>query len=93
MASDEALDEAQDEALKKAVNDAQKQANAVLSAIDKKQTSIVSVQVGDASPPAPVQMDMVAMAAAPAPNAKVVPPIEGGTQTVQASVTLNVKYE
>lgn len=42
---------------------------------------------------APVQMDMVAMAAAPAPNAKVVPPIEGGTQTVQASVTLNVKYE
>lgn len=50
VASDEALDEAQDEALKKAVNDAQKQANAVLSAIDKKQTSIVSVQVGDASP-------------------------------------------
>lgn len=50
VASDEAISKAQDEALKLAVKDAQKQGDAVLSAIGAKSQGISGIQVGSASP-------------------------------------------
>lgn len=90
-ATDEAVADATDEALTKAVKDAQKQADAVLKAIGATQEGIVSIEVGSASaPPSPAPAPVMASMANDGASAKM--PIEGGAQTVTASVTLHIKY-
>ena len=49
VASDEKLAKAQDAALKLAVKDAERQANAVLKAINAQSQGVVGIQVGNAS--------------------------------------------
>lgn len=95
VASDDDIAAATNEALKKAVKNAQDQADAVLEAVGSTSQGIVGIQVGDAGAPTPVPGPMFSMAnsAAAAPAAEATTPIEAATQTVQAQVTLNIKYE
>jgi uncharacterized protein YggE len=90
-ASDQAITDAQKVALRKATQDAQEQAKAVLSALSLAPKEVVSIQVNSAEAPAPrpyFGLQQTAKAADVAPPT----PVEGGEQTVQASVTLQISY-
>lgn len=92
VAADSAIAKAQEQALQEATLDAQRQANAVLAALNLKPAEVVNIQVnGAAAPPPPP----IALAAAPptdkAENRFSIPVI-GGEQEVQASVTLQIRY-
>lgn len=89
MATDEAIAAAQKEALRQAVVDAQQQSEAVLNALNFTANEIVSIQVNGAAPPQPLfrQADQLSSSVANASS-----PVIGGEQTVQASVTLQIRY-
>ncbi len=90
QAEETALEAAQQEALKEATQNAQLQAQAVLNSLNFQIQDIVGVQVNGASaPPSPGPIPMAAyrLDAAVAPT-----PIEGGDQTVTATVTLQIRY-
>lgn len=90
IAEDAALETARQQALRRAVNDAQTQANTVLSALNLGPEEIVTIQINGANLPMPVPMPRRAeMASAQADYAT---PVIGGEQTVQASVTLQIRY-
>ena len=90
IADDAALDSARQRALREAVNDAQAQANTVLSALNLGPQEIVTIQINGANPPMPVPLPRRAeMASASADYST---PVIGGEQTVQASVTLQIRY-
>ncbi|MBV5260143.1 DUF541 domain-containing protein [Synechococcus moorigangaii CMS01] len=90
-ATDAALAEAEKTALAEAAQDARNQAQTVLDTLGLSPQEIVQIQVNGATPPTPIfkTMDMARMAlestAAPSP-------VEGGEQTVNASVTLTIRY-
>lgn len=91
-ASDQAIAEAQKLALRKAAQDAQDQAAAVLSVLGLSPKEIVSIQLNGANAPSPVpypvaKLSMDARVASAPPT-----PVEGGEQSVQASVTLQISY-
>ncbi|MFS8118129.1 MAG: SIMPL domain-containing protein, partial [Microcoleus sp.] len=88
VAAESAIEQAQKQALKKATQDAQSQADAVLSALSLKRGEILSIQVNNASAPAPVYRQF---AAARSP-ADATTPVVGGEQEVDASVTLQISY-
>lgn len=90
VAGDEAIAQAQSQALTKATQDAQRQANAVFSALGLQSKEIVSIQVNGASPPPPVQVAELRLANAASKDS--VTPLVGGEQEVQASVTLQISY-
>ncbi len=90
IATDAALEAARQQALREAVNDAQAQANAVLGALNLGPQEIVSIQINGAAPPMPVPMPRQAQVAYA--EADVATPIIGGEQTVQARVTLQIRY-
>jgi hypothetical protein len=90
VADDAALEVARQQALREAVNDAQAQANAVLGVLSLGSQEIVSIQINGAAPPIPVPMPRQAENALA--QADVSTPVIGGEQTVQASVTLQIRY-
>jgi uncharacterized protein len=91
VATDGAISSAQKTALRAATQDAQSQASAVLSSLGLSSKEIVSIQVNGAATPPPRPLPYAAkvaqdsMAAAP-------PPVVGGEQQVEASVTLQISY-
>ncbi|MEB3313444.1 MAG: SIMPL domain-containing protein [Cyanobacteriota bacterium] len=89
IADDTALEAARQEALKRAVADAQAQAAAVLGALNLRSQEVVSIEINGAIPPRPMPM---ARQVAAAPAADMATPVMGGEQTVQARVTLQIRY-
>lgn len=92
VAADSAIAKAQEQALQEATLDAQRQANAVLGALNLKPQEVVNIQVnGAAAPPPPPP---IAFRAAPADRAEnqFSTPVIGGEQQVEASVTLQIRY-
>jgi uncharacterized protein len=92
-ASEQAIADAQKLALRKAAKDGQDQAASVLSALGLSPKEIVSIQLNGANAPIPIPYPMAKTSleqrmAEPVP----VSPVEGGEQSVQASVTLQISY-
>ncbi|MEO1446858.1 MAG: SIMPL domain-containing protein [Cyanobacteria bacterium J06635_11] len=89
VAADEALDAARDIALQEATADAQAQANVVLSSLNLSSQEIVGIQVNNATPPPPIPYAAQARLES---AADVSTPVEGGEQTIDARVTLQIRY-
>ena len=91
VAADDAIDAARGTALQEATADAQAQADVVLQRLNLSAQEIVGIQVNNANPPMPIPFVAQARLAADAvPEATT--PIEGGEQTVNARVTLQIRY-
>lgn len=91
VAADSAIATAQQQALREATQDAQKQAEAVLSALNLTKQEIVGIQINGAYAPPPPPISYAALnerAADKAPST----PVIGGEQQVEASVTLQIRY-
>ena len=89
IADDTALEAARQDALRRAVADAQAQATAVLGALSLRSQEVVSIEINGAMPPRPIPM---ARQVAAAPAADMATPVMGGEQTVEARVTLQIRY-
>ncbi|PSR19465.1 hypothetical protein C8255_02355 [filamentous cyanobacterium CCP3] len=89
IADDDALEAARQQALREAVEDAQAQAGTVLSSLNLRSQEIVSIQINGAAPPMPVPMPRLAENAAQFDAST---PVIGGEQTVEARVTLQIRY-
>ena len=89
IADDEALEAARQQALRAAVEDAQAQAGVVLGSLNLRSQEIVSIQINGAAPPMPVPMPRLAENAAQFDAST---PVIGGEQTVEARVTLQIRY-
>ena len=89
IADDEALEAARQQALRAAVEDAQAQAGGVLGSLNLRSQEIVSIQINGAAPPMPVPMPRLAENAAQFDAST---PVIGGEQTVEARVTLQIRY-
>jgi hypothetical protein len=90
VAEDADLDAARQEALREATTDAQTQANTVLSVLNLGPEEIVGIQIDGANRPMPVPMPRGAAIARA--ESDVNTPVIGGEQTVQARVTLQIRY-
>ncbi len=89
IASEEALTAAQSKSLQLASKDAQRQAQAVLSALGFQPKEIIGIQINDAARPTPVMME----AASFARDRKMAQTeVVGGEQEVQTNVTLQISY-
>ncbi len=87
VAGDRSIASAQLQALKQATQDAERQADAVLTALNLKRREVIGIQINSNSTPSPIPMvRMEAMKVAPAT------PVLGGEQQVEASVTLDIGY-
>jgi uncharacterized protein len=89
-ASEQAISDAQKLALRKAAKDGQDQAASVLSALGLSPKEIVSIQLNGANAPIPVAYPTAKMSLERMQDSTT--PIEGGEQSVQASVTLQISY-
>lgn len=91
VATDGAIEAARDTALQGATADAQAQADVVLQSLNLSAQEIVGIQVNNATPPTPIpyaaQSRQLESAVANAST-----PVEGGEQTVNARVTLQIRY-
>ncbi|TVP71665.1 MAG: DUF541 domain-containing protein [Leptolyngbya sp. LCM1.Bin17] len=90
LADDAALDAARQQALRQAVADAQTQADTVLGSLNLSSQEIVSIQLDGAAVPPPQPMPRQAMRADMVAEAAT--PVIGGEQTVEARVTLQIRY-
>jgi hypothetical protein len=90
-ATDQAIAEAQKVALRKATQEAQSQAKAVLEALGLTSKEIVGIQLNGANVPSPVPYP-VAFNKTARLQETATTPVEGGQQSVQASVTLQISY-
>lgn len=90
VADDDALETARQQALRAAVDDAQAQAGVVLGSLNLRSQEVVSIQVNGAAPPAPIPTPRLAEYASNQADAST--PVIGGEQTVQAQVTLQIRY-
>jgi uncharacterized protein len=90
-ASEQAISDAQKIALRKAAKDGQDQAASVLSALGLSPKEIVSIQLNNANAPIPIPYPVAKMSLE-ARTADQTTPVEGGDQSVQASVTLQIGY-
>jgi uncharacterized protein YggE len=90
IASEEAIAKAQAQSLQLATKDAQRQAQAVLSALGFQPKEVVGIQINDAARPSPVMMESAAFARADRKMATT--EVVGGEQEVQANVTLQISY-
>ena len=88
-AADDAISAAQSTALAAATNDAQRQADAVLAALGLSAAEVVSIQVNGAQAPVPYPVARTNVALQ---SEAAVTPVEGGEQTVNARVTLQIRY-
>lgn len=89
VAEDDALEAARQQALREAVEDAQAQAGVVLGSLNLRSQEIVGIQINGAAPPMPVPMHRQAEFAAQSDAST---PVIGGEQTVEARVTLQIRY-
>jgi uncharacterized protein YggE len=87
-ATEEAIATAQEDALQEATERAQSQADAVLSSLGLSRQEIIGIQINGATP---IMPQPIAMQAAEFDRAASTPVI-GGDQTVQSSVTLQIRY-
>ena len=94
VASDSNIADAQKQAIREASADANKQADAALSALDLKQREIIGIQINGANMPQP--MDTMSLPYAQNRQQSVqgdaTTPIVAGEQQVQAFVTLQIRY-
>ena len=90
IAEDEALGVARQQALQAATADAQAQANAVLSYLDLGVEEIINIQINGAR--GPIAVPLPAEARLASAEADVSTPVIGGEQTVEATVTLQIRY-
>jgi uncharacterized protein len=90
-ATEEAIAAAQKVALRKATKNAQEQGAAVLDALGLNPKEVVSIQLNGANVPAPMPYPM-AMAKQVRSADSASTPVEGGEQSVDASVTLQISY-
>lgn len=88
-ASDEAIATARDAALQAATNDAQSQANVVLSALNLSAAEVVGIQI---NPTESVRLANRTFAVEQAAALDASTPVVGGEQTVEATVTLEIRY-
>jgi uncharacterized protein len=90
VAGNTAIVEAQQEAIKLASTDADRQANAALSALNLKTVEVVGIQINQAQPPVIPQTTSLNQSF---PAAKVAStPMVAGSQQVEANVTLQIRY-
>jgi uncharacterized protein len=90
IASEEAVATAQTKALQLATKDAQRQAQAVLSALGFQSKEIIGIQINEAMRPNPVMMESASFARTDRKMATT--EVVGGEQEVQANVTLQISY-
>ncbi|MEO0984242.1 MAG: SIMPL domain-containing protein [Cyanobacteria bacterium J06639_14] len=90
IADDEAMVAARNVALQAATTDAQSQANAVLGALKLGSQEIIGIQINGASGPIPIPLPQQARLTEA--SAEYSTPIVGGEQTVNATVTLQIRY-
>ena len=90
IASDEAMAAAREVALQAATAEAQSQANAVLGALNLGAEEIIGIQINGASAPIPILMPQ--QARIEEASAAFDTPVLGGEQTVDATVTLQIRY-
>ena len=90
IASDEAMAAAREVALRAATEDAQSQSNAVLSALNLGAEEIIGIQINGASAPIPILVPQ--QARIEEASAAFDTPVLGGEQTVEATVTLQIRY-
>jgi hypothetical protein len=90
IAEDEAIADALQVALEEATADAQRQANTVLSTLNLGPQEIVNIQINGAQTPMPFPLPVQARVASA--EADFSTPVIGGEQTVEASVTLQIRY-
>lgn len=90
-ATDNVLAAAEKIALKEAATDAREQADAVLSALGLSAQEIVQIQVNGSQPNIPMPLTRTT-SLSDANNEQAISPVEGGEQTVNASVTLTISY-
>jgi uncharacterized protein YggE len=91
-ATEMAISEAKKEALKSATLDAQQQADAVLAVLNFKSQDIISISINGANTPQPQLIESAATFRTAASAAADTTPVIGGEQTVQATVTLQIRY-
>jgi uncharacterized protein len=93
IASDEAIANAQKQAIAAASQDARSQATASLESLGLKQQNIVNIQINGATPPVPLfdNRDNTTMLQSMPANAKI--PVIAGEQQVEATVTLQIRYQ
>ncbi len=87
-ATDEAIANAQKEALRKATFDAQAQSEAVFKALNLTAKEVITVQVNGANAPVPKMLNVAQSRGMAADSS----PVIGGDQSVEASVTLQIRY-
>ncbi|MBG1257821.1 SIMPL domain-containing protein [Nostoc commune] len=90
-ASDEALQQARLQVLSEAAKDAQAQAQAVFSTLQLTPGKIIDIDINSASNPSPSPL-LFNLGADKAFAAGSTTPIIGGTQTIEASVSLDISY-
>jgi len=90
IATDEAIATAREAALRAATVNARTQADVVLSQLDLGAEEIIGIQIDGASGTIPVPVPQQARLAEA--SADVSTPVVGGEQTVQATVTLQIRY-
>ncbi len=88
VADDAAIEAARQRALRSAVDDAQTQAGTVLGSLNLSSQEVVSIQINGAAPPVPMPQAALSNRA----ESDSVTPVIGGEQTVQAQVTLQIRY-
>lgn len=89
VAADDAIESARDAAIQAAIADAQAQADVVLGNLNLSAQEIIGIQVNNAAPPTPLPFAPQARLESTATAST---PVEGGEQTVNASVTLQIRY-
>jgi uncharacterized protein len=92
VAGESAIANAQNLALKQATLDAQRQADAVLGALNLQRKEVIGIQINSTSNPAPMPMPVAMMQAKVAGDAAPSTPVVGGEQQVEAAVTVDFSY-
>ncbi|MEO0540389.1 MAG: SIMPL domain-containing protein [Cyanobacteria bacterium P01_A01_bin.105] len=89
-ATDDAIAAAQSTALANATQNARQQADAVLAALGLSAAEVIGIQVNGAQAPRPYPV--AAQEVALSSRAAATTPVEGGEQTVNGRVTLQIRY-
>ena len=92
VAADSAIATAQAQALRQATQDAQRQADAVLSALNLSRREVVGIQINGASPPEPFLSRAASINTGDIALREASTPVVGGEQRVEALVTLQIRY-
>jgi uncharacterized protein len=92
IAREQEVSNAQLQALKQATQDAQRQADAVLAALNLTRKEVIYIKIDSASTPVPIPLAQEARVSKVAADAAYTTPVVGGEQQVEAAVTLDIGY-